>query len=152
MNIKKLIFFIVSTLIIGNLFSFLTMNNMNEYNSLVKPPLNPPGILFPIIWTILFILMGISLYLVSETRGKDKTNSYKLYIIQLLVNTFWTLFFFGLNLRLFSFLWIILLILLVVAMIYNFSKTNKLAAYLQIPYLLWILFAAYLNLSIYVLN
>lgn len=152
MNIKKLLFFIISTIIIGGLFGFFTMGNMNAYNELIKPPLTPPGFVFPIVWSILFILMGISLYIVSESKYRDKTGAYKIYIIQLLVNSVWTLLFFGLNWRLVSFIWLILLIVLVIIMIVRFYKINKTSALLQIPYLLWITFAGYLNLALYILN
>lgn len=152
MNIKKLLFFVIGTIIIGGIFGFLTMGSMNAYNELIKPPLTPPGILFPIVWTILFILMGVSLYIVTETKYTDLTKVYRIYIIQLIVNSLWTLLFFGLNLRLLSFFWILLLIALVVIMIIRFYRINKTAAYLQIPYLLWLIFASYLNLSLYLLN
>ena len=152
MNIKKLVFFIVGTIIIGGLFGFLTMGNMKTYDALIKPPLTPPGILFPIVWTILFTLMGISLYIVSNEKYKDKEKAYKIYVVQLIVNSIWTLLFFGLNLRLIAFIWLILLIVLVIKMIIEFYKINKVSAYLQIPYILWITFAAYLNFALYILN
>jgi len=152
MNIKKLVFFIVGTIIIGGLFGFLTMGNMKTYDALIKPPLTPPGILFPIVWTILFTLMGISLYIVSNEKYKDKEKAYKIYVVQLIVNSIWTLLFFGLNLRLIAFIWLILLIILVIKMIIEFYKINKVSAYLQIPYILWITFAAYLNFALYILN
>src|SRR5574344_3144071 len=98
MNIKKLLFFVIGTIIIGGIFGFLTMGSMNAYNELIKPPLTPPGILFPIVWTILFILMGVSLYIVTETKYKEFTKVYRIYIIKLIVNSLWTLLFFGLNL------------------------------------------------------
>ena len=96
--------------------------------------------------------MAISLYIVSETKNLDIEKSYLIYIAQLIVNSLWTLLFFGLKLRLFSFIWIILLIILVIIMIKNFYDKNKLAGLLQIPYLLWLIFAGYLNLMIYILN
>ena len=150
-NWKKLNFFIVVTFIIGGLFSIFT-NQSDFYASLNKPALSPPGILFPIVWTILYILMAVSLYIVSEANSLDKENGYIIYIAQLVVNSLWTLLFFGLGLKIFSFLWIILLIVLVVIMIIRFYRISKVAGLLQIPYLLWLLFAAYLNLSIYILN
>ena len=150
-NWKKLIFFIVITFVIGGLFSILT-NQSDFYASLEKPPLSPPGILFPIVWSILYILMAISLYIVSESDSVDKDSSYVIYIAQLVVNSLWTLLFFGLGLELFSFLWIIFLIVLVVIMIIRFYRINKVAGLLQIPYLIWLVFAAYLNLGIYILN
>ena len=120
--------------------------------TLNRPPLSPSGIVFPIAWSILYLLMAISLYIVSETKSLDIEKSYLIYIAQLIVNSLWTLLFFGLKLRLFSFIWIILLIILVIIMIKNFYDKNKLAGLLQIPYLLWLIFAGYLNLMIYILN
>ena len=96
--------------------------------------------------------MAISLYIVSETKSLDIEKSYLIYIAQLIVNSLWTLLFFGLKLRLFSFIWIVLLIILVIIMIKNFFDKNKLSGLLQIPYLLWLIFAGYLNLMIYILN
>ena len=150
-NWKKLIIFIVITFIIGGFFSFF-INSRGFYNSLEKPPLSPPGVLFPIVWSVLYILMGVSLYLVSESDSMNKEQSYLIYIVQLVVNSLWTLLFFGFGLQLLSFLWILLLIVLVVIMIINFYKANKVSGLLQIPYLLWLLFAAYLNLAIFIIN
>lgn len=150
-NYKKLIFIIVLTFIIGGFFSFFIPNSRGFYSSLEKPPLSPPGIIFPIVWSILYILMGISLYIVSEENYRKEEN-YLIYIIQLVVNSLWTLLFFGFNLQFLSFFWIILLIVLVITMIISFYQTNKIAGLLQIPYLLWLLFAAYLNFGIYILN
>lgn len=144
-------FLIVFTIIIGGFFSLFVANNMEVYNSLNKPVLNPPGFIFPIVWTILYVLMGISIYLVSESETNDK-KAYMIYIVQLVVNSLWTLIFFGYNNYLLSFIWIILLIALVIFMIIEFFKINKTAAYLQILYLLWLLFASYLNYSIHILN
>lgn len=151
-NYKKLALFIVVTFVVGNLFTLFLMNNMKDYRGYIQPPLSPPGIVFPIVWSILFILMGISIYIISEAKSYDKEKSYLLYFIQLFVNAFWTLFFFGFKLTLFSFFWILFLIILVTFMIIEFYKINKKAAYLQIPYLLWLIFASYLNLGIYLLN
>ena len=150
-NWKKLIIFIVITFIIGGFFSFF-INSRGFYNSLEKPPLSPPGVLFPIVWSVLYILMGVSLYLVSESDSMNKEQSYLIYIVQLVVNSLWTLLFFGFGLQLLSFLWILLLIVLVVIMIINFYKANKVSGLLQIPYLLWLLFAAYLNHAIFIIN
>lgn len=150
-NYKKLIFIIVVTFLIGSFFSFFIPNSRGFYSTLEKPPLSPPGILFPIVWSVLYILMGISLYIVSESDYKREEN-YLIYIIQLVVNSLWTLLFFGFNLQFLSFLWILLLIVLVIVMIISFYQKSKVAGLIQIPYLLWLLFAAYLNLSIYLLN
>jgi len=142
---------IVFTFVVGSFFSFFIPNSRGFYSSLEKPPLSPPGILFPIVWSVLYILMGISLYIVSEYEYRKEEN-YLIYIIQLVVNSLWTLLFFGFNLPLLSFLWILLLIVLVIVMIISFYKTNKWAGILNIPYLLWLMFAAYLNFGIYLLN
>ena len=144
-DFKKLIFYIAITFIIGSIPSIFVYTN--DLDALVKPPLYPNNSLFPIVWSILFILMGVSAYLASNDE-----KSRKAYFTQLFVNALWTPLFFGLNLYLLSFLWIILLIVLVVKMIFTFSKENKLSAYLNIPYLIWLLFAAYLNLGIFILN
>lgn len=151
-NYKKLILFIVVTFVVGGLFSFFIPDMKDYYMTLNRPPLSPSGIVFPIAWSILYFLMAISLYIVSETKSLDIEKSYLIYIAQLIVNSLWTLLFFGLKLRLFSFIWIILLIILVIIMIKNFYDKNKLAGLLQIPYLLWLIFAGYLNLMIYILN
>ena len=127
------------------------MNNMDTFKELNKP-INVPGIIFPIVWSILYLLMSISLYIVLEKDNKDKQKAIISYIVQLIINSLWSLIFFGFEAYLFSFIWIILLLISVVVMIINFYKVNKTAAYLQIPYVLWIIFAGYLNLGIYLLN
>lgn len=145
-DIKKLIISILIPVGLGFIIGLITNNSMETFNNLVKPKLSPPGILFPIVWTILYTLMGISSYLVRDSECKT------IYYFQLFFNLFWSIIFFSFDLKLIAFLWILILIYLVVKMIMCFYKENKLAAYLQIPYLLWLLFAAYLNLSIYLLN
>lgn len=128
----------------------LTMGK-SSYGDLNKP-FDVPSIVFPIVWVILYILMGISIYIVSEDKYKDKTKAYTLYIVQLIMNSLWTLFFFGFNWYTFSAIWIVLLLIAVILMIISFFKIDKKAAYLQIPYVLWLLFALYLNVSIAILN
>lgn len=150
-NWKKLIIITIVTFIVGSFFSFFTMNNMDTFKELNKP-INVPGIIFPIVWSILYLLMSISLYIVLEKDNKDKQKAIISYIVQLIINSLWSLIFFGFEAYLFSFIWIILLLISVVVMIINFYKVNKTAAYLQIPYVLWIIFAGYLNLGIYLLN
>ncbi len=115
---------------------------------LTKPALFPKEIVFPIVWSILYLLMTISVVLAT----KDDNKVYKIYFTQLIVNALWTVLFFGLKWYFISFIWIILLFILVCIMIYQMINKNKLAGILQIPYLIWLLFAMYLNLSIYLLN
>ena len=149
---KALFISLLISLGVGGLSTLLTNNNMDTYKTLIKPPLSPPGILFPFIWTALFILMGISAYLIYKSDSPDKGKALTIYGEQLLVNFFWTIIFFNMKTYLFAFIWLLVLIFWVILMIYNFYKINKKAAYLQIPYLLWIIFAAYLNLMIFILN
>ena len=141
---------ILVPLLIGVIVGFITSSYMDD-TMLIQPSFAPPAILFPIVWTILYTLMGVS-YGILKTNSltDDKTN--KIYYAQLFVNALWSFFFFVFEWRLFSFFWILLLIALVILMIIEFYKKNKVAGLLQIPYLLWIIFASFLNLSIYLLN
>ena len=145
---KKLILYILTTLGLGSLPALFV--KFNEYKNVIKPPLSPPGVLFPIVWTILFILMGISIYRV--TNNSDNKNLVILYYAQLTVNALWTPIFFGLNSYLFAFIWLLLLLILVVIMTIKFYNVDKVSAYLLIPYIIWLLFAGYLNLGVYLLN
>lgn len=150
---SKLSIYIESILIpvlLGTLIGFITSSYM-DYSMLNKPELSPPGIVFPIVWTILYILMGIS-YAILEERKLIDNKINLIYYVQLFVNLLWSIFFFVLKWRLFSIFWILLLIVIVIIMIKEFYNKNKLSGLLQIPYLLWISFAAYLNIAIYLLN
>lgn len=149
MKLKNL-FYLFFPLIVGGIIGFLTSGSM-EYSELVKPPLSPPSILFPIVWTIIYLLMGISYYLIKNNSYNNTLESI-IYYAQLFVNALWSIIFFVFELRLLSVIWIILLDILVIYMIYLFYKKVKLAAYLNIPYLIWILFATYLTIGIYILN
>ena len=146
----KKIFHALLPLIIGGIVGMLTSSSMN-YNDLVKPVLSPPGIVFPIVWTIIYLLIGIS-YMLLKEKGEVSKETKQLYFIQLLFNYLWTFIFFVFRLRLLSVLWIIILDVLVIVMTYQFYKQDKLSSILLIPYVLWLLFATYLNISIYFLN
>ena len=122
-----------------------------DYNDLIKPTLSPPGIVFPIAWTIIYLLIGISYTLLKE-KGEVPKETKQLYHTQLIFNYLWTVIFFVFKLRLLSVLWIIILDELVIVMTYQFYKQNKVSGFLLIPYVLWLLFATYLNISIYFLN
>ena len=153
-NLKSLLKFIAIPLLVGGLAALLTAEIMTTFNTLEKPPLSPPGWLFPVVWTILYTLMGISAYLVANGNAApiDKAKALAIYTYQLAVNFLWSIFFFNFEWYLFSFVWIILLWILVFIMIRQFYKISRFAAYLNIPYLLWITFAAYLNFGIWFLN
>ncbi len=149
-KIKTYIKSILIPVIIGGLVGLIIFRSI-DYNYLIKPMFAPPSILFPIVWTILYILMGIS-YGILKSNNLNDCQVKSIYYFQLFVNALWSIFFFTFKWRLFSFLWILLLDVLVIIMIYRFYKKNKLSGLLQIPYILWILFASYLNLAIYLLN
>lgn len=136
--------------IIGGIVGFIISGSI-DYNSLQKPFLAPPSILFPIMWTILYILMGVS-YGILEDKSLTDTKTKQIYYLQLFVNSMWSIIFFLLKWRLLAFIWILLLDVLVLVMLIHFYKKNKVAGLLQIPYFIWILFASYLNISIYLLN
>lgn len=150
-NRSSLVIAILIPIAVGA-FSALFSGNMSLYAELNKPSLAPPGIVFPIVWIILYILMGISSYMVWASDSAGKTNALKIYALQLLFNFFWSIFFFRFDWYLFAFFWLAAMIILIILMIYKFYKIKPLAAYLQIPYLIWCLFAAYLNFMIYSLN
>ena len=142
---------ILIPLLVGTVVGLLTSNSMPEFNMLNKPFFSPPGILFPIVWTILYTLMGVS-YGILDTKNLVDSEINSIYYWQLAVNALWSIIFFILKLRLFAFFWIILLIILVITMILRFYNKNRTAGLLQIPYLIWLVFAAILNLSIFILN
>lgn len=149
-NLKIYIKSILIPVIVGGIVG-LIINLFIDYGSLNKPPLAPPGILFSIIWPILYVLMGIS-YGILKSKKLVDTKVSIVYYVQLGINALWSIFFFLLKWRLFSFIWILVLDVIVIYMIVLFYQKNKVAGILQVPYLLWILFASYLNIAIYVLN
>lgn len=148
---KKLILCLALPLGVGGLSALLTRDAMGAFGALNQPPLSPPGWLFPAVWTVLYILMGLSSYLVL-TSGKASLQALEVYGAQLVVNFFWPIFFFNLRWYLFSFLWLVLLLALIAAAMLLFCRASRAAAYLLVPYLLWVAFAGYLNLFVYLLN
>lgn len=148
---KNLITCLAIPLAVGSLSALLTQNSMEAFEALNKPALSPPGWLFPVVWTVLYILMGIASYLVL-TSGKPNDTALIVYGIQLVFNFFWPILFFNLELYLLSFFWLVLLWLLILKTTLSFYQISKPAGYLMLPYLLWVTFAGYLNLFIYLLN
>lgn len=154
-KIKPYVISIIIPLAVGGISALVTSGNMQVYENLIQPPLAPPGFIFPIVWSILFILMGIGSALVYVNRDRNPTaarDALYVYGLQLAVNFFWSIIFFNIQSYLFAFIWLVLLWFLIIIMIRNFKRVSPLAAYLQIPYLLWVTFAGYLNLMIYILN
>lgn len=155
--VKKYKPYLLSVLLacaVGALSGFLSRNGMREFQtSVLKPPLTPPSILFPIVWTILYVLMGLGAALVAQSpSGRFQRTALRIYALQLTVNFFWSILFFNFSAYFAAFLWLILLWVLVLLMIWSFAGVNRAAALLQIPYLLWLTFAAYLNWGVWVLN
>ncbi len=167
-NWKALIISILIPLAVGTVAGLLTMGGMEQFQILEKPPLAPPAWLFPVVWTILYTLMGISSYLIYITEcpggnanakgtnsvcdAEQKKKALNLYGYQLVVNFLWPVFFFNFGWYGFSYLWLLLLWVLVAIMIWEFNKISRTAALLNLPYLLWLSIAAYLNLGIWILN
>lgn len=153
-NRKPYFFWILLAEAVGVLSGWLTKDAMMAFGqTILQPPLSPPGWLFPVVWTVLYALMGISAARVYQTPpSKMRSLGLNLFVVQLAVNFFWSPVFFNLQAFGFAFFWLLLLWGLVLWMILVFWKVNPLAAKLQIPYLVWLTFAAYLNLGIWYLN
>ena len=141
---------ILLPVIVGAVVGLITSQFM-EYNQLKQPSLAPPSALFPIVWTILYILMGVS-YGILRSKGLTDKEVDVIYYGQLIVNSLWSFIFFVFEWRFLAIIWIILLAVLVTVMIVRFYRKVKIAGLLQIPYLLWVLFATYLTIAIYFLN
>lgn len=139
---------------VGALSGFLSREGTALYQQIVeKPPLTPPGILFPIVWTILYALMGIGAARVAAApESMERSNALNVFVIQLVLNFFWSLIFFNVRAYGFALLWLLLLWVFIIVMILQFRKVDRTAAWLQIPYLLWVSFAAYLNYGVWQLN
>ena len=153
-NLKRFLISIAIPLIVGGLSALITSENMNLYSKIETPPLSPPGWIFPVVWTILYTLMGVSFYLVWNSNAAifEKKQAFWVYAIQLFLNFIWSPIFFNMRAYLIAFIVLLALWGFVLAMIIKFYKISKLAGILQIPYLIWLTFAGYLNLAIYLLN
>ena len=142
-------------LAVGGLSALFTSKYMDIYQTLEKPPLAPPGILFPIVWSVLYILMGISAAMIWKKRKEEPPavkDALYTYLSSLVLNFAWSIIFFRFRAFLLAFVWLILLLSTIIATIVKYHKLKPVAAYLQIPYAVWVLFAGYLNLAIYILN
>lgn len=155
MKIKwtDLIIWIVGTELVGALSALISGGNFSAYyDTLQQPPLAPPAWLFPVMWSILYALMGVSAYLIWESNDRRRKGAILLYGLQLFANFLWTPVFFGLRSLKGASAVVIIMLILITAMIVSFLRINKTAAYLNIPYLLWTIFAAYLTIGVTVLQ
>ncbi len=149
---KPLLLNLFLPLAVGGLSAFLTKDNMSVYQKLRQPPLSPPGWLFPIVWTILFLLMGIAAYLVWVRDSTGRNGALLFYALQLVFNFVWMLIFFNAQNYSLAFFWLLALWVLILITTIRFFKESKAAGWLMIPYLLWVAFAGYLNAGIWFLN
>lgn len=151
-NIKTFIISVLIPLLTGGLAGLLTSKSMVIYKHLNLPPLSPPGFIFPIVWTILYILMGIGAYFIIISNSSTRTEALRTYALQLVLNFLWTIVFFNMRNFLLAFIILIALWALIIKMIITFKNIKPIAGYLQIPYLLWVTFAGYLNFMVFILN
>lgn len=153
-KIRSYVIAILIPLAVGALSAFVTRNGMDIYSDVLTPPLSPPSIAFPIVWSLLFLLMGISSGIIynSEAPPPQKRSALYTYGTSLFFNFCWSIIFFNLRMFLFSFVWLLLLLFLIVQTILKYNKITPLAAWLQVPYFLWVSFAGYLNFAIWLLN
>lgn len=151
---RTLIVSVLIPLIIGGFSALLTAEGMRDFDSFVKPPLSPPGWLFPVVWTSLYILMGVASYIVIESTAsrEEKERALGVYLVQLVFNFLWSIIFFSLGLYYFAFIWLLALLVLIIISAWRFFKIDKTAGVLIIPYIIWVIFAGYLNLAIAYLN
>ena len=154
-KIKPYVISIAIALAVGGLAAFLTRNDMDIYKEIVLPPLAPPSILFPIVWSILYVLMGISaamIYLRKDDAPNAVRDALSVYGINLVLNFMWSIIFFKFRVFLFAFIWLLALFAVIIKMILDFRKIKPISGYLQIPYAVWVAFAGYLNFAIWILN
>ena len=153
-KLRQLLLCIGIPLAVGGLSGWVTRGAMEDFQALNQPPLSPPGWLFPVVWTVLFVLMGIASYLVVRSQGPEKLvkRALTFYGIQLGFNFLWSILFFNLGLYLVSFFWLVLLWCLILLTTLQFSALDRRTFWLMLPYLSWVAFAGYLNLGIFWLN
>ena len=153
-NLRSLAICILIPLAIGGLSALFTVGSMKDFAALRQPPLSPPGWLFPVVWTVLFTLMGVASYIILETPTADeaKKRAFKAYFLQLGFNFMWSIIFFSFGQYEIAFAWLLVLLALIVITTLRFWRINKTAAILMLPYIAWVAFAGYLNLAIAYLN
>ena len=151
-NYISYILSVLLALAVGALSGLISGGSMMQYETLIKPPFSPPGWLFPVVWTILYVLMGIAAAKVWNSRHAERDTALTLYGVQLAVNFFWPIFYFLFGARLLALLWLVLLIYLVFLNLKYFNEISMSAAWLLLPYFIWLIYALYLNFGTYLLN
>lgn len=151
-KVKTYAGFILLCLLAGLGSWYLAGDISGQYRELLLPPLSPPAIVFPIVWTILYVLMGIGAAMVYDSDGENCSKALTFFVLQLFFNFFWSVIFFGLGMYIAAFIWLVALFVLAALMVRYFAEVSVTAAYLQLPYLLWLLFAMYLNAMVFLLN
>ena len=152
MNLKRLLIALAVPLAVGGLSAFASGSFSEQYAVVNKPPLSPPGWIFPVVWTLLYLAMGYASYLVMTVGGRDAKDALTVYYVQLALNFLWPILFFRFRLYTFAIFELILLIAAVTVMVIRFSHIEERAGYLTLPYLIWLCFALYLNIGVAVLN
>ena len=152
MNLKRLLIALAVPLAVGALSAFASGSFSEQYAVVNKPPLSPPGWIFPVVWTLLCLAMGYASYLVMTVGGRDAKDALTVYYVQLALNFLWPILFFRFRLYTFAIFELILLIAAVTVMVIRFSHVDERAGYLTLPYLIWLCFALYLNIGVAVLN
>lgn len=148
---KTLLIFIAVPLAVGVVSALLTQGGMAAYGELNKPSLSPPAWVFPVVWTVLYVLMGIASYL-AATSKKPNGSALIFYFLQLVFNFFWSIIFFGAGAYLFAFVWLVIMWVLIAITAIKFLQISQAAGVLMLPYLAWVTFAGYLNFSTFLLN
>ncbi len=151
-NLKRLLIALAVPLAVGALSAFASGSFSEQYAVVNKPPLSPPGWVFPVVWTLLYLAMGYASYLVMTVGGRDAKDALTVYYVQLALNFLWPILFFRFRLYTFAIFELILLIAAVTVMVIRFSHVEERAGYLTLPYLIWLCFALYLNIGVAVLN
>lgn len=153
-NYKTLAISILIPLAVGGLSALFTIGSMKDFEALKQPPLSPPSWLFPVVWTVLFVLMGIASYIAVESpsSAQAKERAFKVYFLQLGFNFLWSIIFFTFGAYEIAFVWLAILLALIVITAVRFYRINRAAGILLMPYIAWVVFAGYLNLAIAYLN
>ncbi|MDO4380953.1 MAG: TspO/MBR family protein [Clostridia bacterium] len=154
-KVKNYVYSVLATLAVGGLSALLTAGNREVYQNSAKPFLSPPAWVFPVVWTVLYVLMAVSFAIVFNKRKREpmmRRNAVNIYALNLFFNFFWSIIFFDFGAYLLAFIWLLILWFVIFVMIINYYRTAKAAGLLLVPYLVWVTFAGYLNFGVWSLN